>query len=697
MSRSFFADTTASDVQRSNATLVPELGGELGGLGDAIAGSGLAGGLIPSLPPMGVDSPTELEGDSLFPLTSESQSPSPSDPNPTDSNEVGLDLDALTGAASIGSEARESSVVSPGASTSVQWVPDAPLPLVPATPTPAADSDDVGVSSEPASGEPAVSDDAADDPIASSEVSPDETEHFSSDSTSDTSISNSGPEETSNPVPVPVDVPDLTARPPLANYQGELTDLDDYNPQRFASIKDDYILTVGEDSTIQFDLTSPHFDPYLQLLRVGSDEIFAFDDDSGQARNSQLTLNVTEGDRFVVRVTSYGEEETGNYRLTLISDGENFISPSDNGVNDDAGTPDTGDSDPSEPPETPATPLVDGNIQPDPEQFRSDSGYGLVNAAAAVAAALNLSQPERNLPFEAVPDLGQSERSLDSLQVPEVWSQGFTGRGVTVAVVDSGLDISHPEIQDSIWVNTGEIAGDGIDNDQNGYVDDVNGWNFGRGQLNNQIVPGTDSPFQGHGTHVAGIIANANDGNGNTGVAYDAKIMALRLGDTNSSGRFRNSGNLPNAVRYAVDNGADVVNLSLGWSDSPALRSALQYAAENNVIVVAASGNSGSALPVSPARHAINWGLSVGAVTASSQLATFSNRAGTNPNFRHVLAPGNRIISSEPGGNYGSRTGTSMAAPYVSGVVALMLSANPNLTHAQVRDILTGTATQLAV
>jgi len=285
---------------------------------------------------------------------------------------------------------------------------------------------------------------------------------------------------------------------------------------------------------------------------------------------------------------------------------------------------------------------------------------------------------------------------LDLLQVPEVWAQGFTGQGVTVAVVDSGLDSSHPELQDRLWINADEIPGDGIDNDQNGYIDDINGWNFGRDQFNNQIGPGTDSPFQGHGTHVAGIIAGARDNRGNTGVAYDAQIMPLRLGDTNDAGAFLNPGNLPNAVRYAVDNGADVVNLSLGWSDSPALRSALQYAADNNVVVVSASGNNGLSNPVSPARYAVNWGLSAGAVTRTGQLAAFSNGAGYNSSIRHVVAPGIRIVSAEPGGGYQTRSGTSMAAPYISGVVALMLSANPDLTQAQVRDILAATATAIA-
>ena len=529
-------------------------------------------------------------------------------------------------------------------------------------------------------------------------------------------------------VAIPVTPPVLQVPQPFASYSGELSESDDFNPQRSATFKDDYILNVGEHSTIQFGLTSNTFDSYLQLLRLGSDEIFAFDDDSGQGRDSQLSLKVDQGDRFIVRVTSYDREAIGPYRLNLTaigadsdlsvetsadsssgletgaidtsrdetsagetSDGET----SDGEISDGVNIADDGNIDTD-----PSTPLRDSNLLPNPEQFNPRSGYGLVNAAAAVAAALHLAQseriePEHINPFAEAPDLGGFDQPLDLLQVPEAWAQGFTGSGVTIAVIDSGVDSSHPELQNSLWINRGEIAGDGIDNDQNGYIDDVNGWNFGRNQLNNAIAPGTHSLFQGHGTHVAGIIAGANDGNGNTGVAYDANIMSLRLGDTNNAGLFSNPGNLATAVRYAVDNGANVINLSLNWSDSPALRTALEYAAENNVVVVGASGNRGLSNPASPARYAVNWGLSVGAVNANGELITFSNGAGDNAEIRHVLAPGNSIVSASPGGGYATRTGTSMSAPYVAGVAALMLSANPSLTTVQIRDILAATATAI--
>ncbi|MBD2599704.1 MAG: S8 family serine peptidase [Microcystis sp. M20BS1] len=321
--------------------------------------------------------------------------------------------------------------------------------------------------------------------------------------------------------------------------------------------------------------------------------------------------------------------------------------------------------------------------------FNSTYGYGLVNAAAAVAQAI--SQPT----FADVPNLGGNNWGNDMVNAPEAWARGYTGQGVTVAVIDSGVDISHQDLSNNIWRNTGEIAGNGIDDDGNGYTDDVYGWNFGVGQNNNNVLPGTSSSGQGHGTHVAGTIAAANNGIGMTGVAYNSRIMAIRMGDVDSQGRFTNGGNLAQAIRYAVDNGARVINMSLGWSDSTALRDALAYAASRNVITVSAAGNSSLSSPGTPAYYATQYGLSVGAVNSNRTIASFSNRAGTNSSMQHVMAPGVNVYSTVPGNGYASYSGTSMAAPHVAGVVALMLGANPNLTHAQVRSILTSSAVRL--
>ncbi|NEZ65410.1 peptidase S8 [Leptolyngbyaceae cyanobacterium CCMR0082] len=330
-----------------------------------------------------------------------------------------------------------------------------------------------------------------------------------------------------------------------------------------------------------------------------------------------------------------------------------------------------------------------------PSSFSNVYGYGLVNAADAVARALGQAT---SLPDVA--NLGGNNWGLDLVNAPEAWARGYTGDGVVVAVIDSGVDINHADLRDNIWVNTDEIPNNGVDDDGNGYIDDINGWNFGVGQNNNNVLPGTNDPGQGHGTHVAGTIAAANNGIGVTGVAHESSIMAIRMGDV-SGGRFLNAGNLAQAIRYAVDNGADVINMSLGWTDSPEIQAALAYAASNNVITVSASGNgdangNGLPFPGNPARYATQYGISVGAVDINQDIARFSNRPGNNSDLQHVVAPGVRVYSTTPNNTYGFSSGTSMATPHVAGVVALMLDANPNLTHAQVRQILTDSSVRLA-
>ena len=302
--------------------------------------------------------------------------------------------------------------------------------------------------------------------------------------------------------------------------------------------------------------------------------------------------------------------------------------------------------------------------------YRLDTGYGIVNAAIAVAASLNQAAP-----FAQVPE---TTWAADLLNVPEVWARGYTGQGIAIAVIDSGIDMTHSDLSSSIWTNSREIPGNGIDDDGNGYIDDVHGWNF---SLDNNDV----SPSNAHGTAVSGVITAARNNVGITGVAYSAKLMPIRVTDAQNNW----NGNLANAIRYAVDNGARVINLSLWWTDSAQLRDALAYAASRNVITVTAALNEGAAQPSNPARYATQFGIAVGSIDRDQQLSSFSNRAGTDPQMRYVLAPGRDIESTVPGSIYQSGWwGTSLAAPYVSGIVALMLSANPTLTHDQIRQIL---------
>ncbi|BAY38319.1 peptidase S8/S53 [Nostoc sp. NIES-2111] len=308
--------------------------------------------------------------------------------------------------------------------------------------------------------------------------------------------------------------------------------------------------------------------------------------------------------------------------------------------------------------------------------YNSNNGYGLVNAG------LSVSQAAGQNPYSDVANLGGNNWGLDMINAPEVWANGYTGQGVIVAVVDTGVDTSHPELGNNIWTNTKEIAGNGIDDDGNGYVDDTNGWNFNNN--NNNIADDN-----GHGTHVSGIVAGKNDGVGVTGVAYSSQIMPVKV--LNESGEGSYSA-IANGIRYAADNGARVINLSLGGDySSQTLQSAVEYAASKGAVVVMAAGNESNSQPSYPARYADKSGIAVGAVNREGDLTDFSNRAGSNE-LAYVTAPGQNIYSSVPNNGYASYSGTSMATPYVAGVVALMLSANPNLTVAQVREIITSTA-----
>jgi subtilisin len=308
--------------------------------------------------------------------------------------------------------------------------------------------------------------------------------------------------------------------------------------------------------------------------------------------------------------------------------------------------------------------------------YNSNSGYGLVNAGAAVGKAIGQQ------PLSDVPKLGGNNWGADMVKAPSAWAKGYTGKGTVVAVLDTGVDYNHQDLKNNIWTNSKEIAGNGIDDDGDGYVDDVHGWNFA--DNNNNTID-----TYGHGTHVAGTIAGENNNFGVTGVAYDAKIMPVKVLGNDGSGSYSA---IAKGIRYAVDRGANVINLSLG-GDYPnsTLESAIEYADSKNVTVVMAAGNNGDPAPAYPARYANKHGIAVGAVDKNKNMASYSDRAGSDT-ISYVTAPGSSIYSTVPGDKYATYSGTSMASPHVAGVAALMLSANPNLTSAQIRQMITETA-----
>ncbi|MFA5187875.1 MAG: S8 family peptidase [Patescibacteria group bacterium] len=300
---------------------------------------------------------------------------------------------------------------------------------------------------------------------------------------------------------------------------------------------------------------------------------------------------------------------------------------------------------------------------------------------------------------------------LEKLNLPQIWAQETGSKNVIIAVIDSGIDVSHPDLHDNIWVNQKEILGDGIDNDHNGYIDDISGWDF----INNSNDPSPkydvsclqnntcteDGIF--HGTFVAGVAAAVgNNGIGTTGVAWNVKIMPLRVLNENGSG---NTVDVVKAIEYAINNGANIINLSfVGDTYDLALEQALVNAYQKGLVIVAASGNenqAGQAINLDltkmyPVCHQGPGGqrilLGVGATDIFKKITEFSNYGSSCVD---IMAPGrdffgtlvyNPQVSSFNqyyGGNF---SGTSLAAPVVSGVAALIKSYKPELTNQQIMD-----------
>jgi subtilisin family serine protease len=244
---------------------------------------------------------------------------------------------------------------------------------------------------------------------------------------------------------------------------------------------------------------------------------------------------------------------------------------------------------------------------------------------------------------------------------------------VIVAVIDGGVDVAHPALAAHLWVNPGEIAGNGVDDDQDGVVDDVNGANL----VNNGADLHDDT---GHGTHVSGIVLQADP--------Y-ARIMALKAG----SGHFIDIAAAATAIHYAVDHGARVINLSWAFqSGAGYLSDALDYAGAHDVLVVAAAGNfsfDNDLIPTYPASYSSNTLVAVAATCDGQTLAPFSDFGKLSVG---IAAPGCDVRSTVPGGGYALMSGTSMAAPAVAGAAALLLERYPKLDAVQLKGALLGGA-----
>jgi len=279
---------------------------------------------------------------------------------------------------------------------------------------------------------------------------------------------------------------------------------------------------------------------------------------------------------------------------------------------------------------------------------------------------------------------------LKLLECEKAWDV-TQGEGTLVAVIDTGVDINHEDLSANIWINPGEIPNNGLDDDRNGFVDDVNGWNF----VANNASPVDD---YGHGTHCAGIIAAVgNNGLGIIGVAPKAKILPIKGLSSNGTG---NSFDLARAIVYAANMGANILNLSWGGSPSQLIEDAVAFAQTKGCVIVAAAGNSNcDKTTFCPAN--INGVIAVAATDQVDQKACFSNYG---PAIS-IAAPGMDILSCRAQGTdmygdgyhivaekYYRASGTSMSSPYVAGVCALLRSAHWNWSSAQIRNAIESSA-----
>ena len=268
----------------------------------------------------------------------------------------------------------------------------------------------------------------------------------------------------------------------------------------------------------------------------------------------------------------------------------------------------------------------------------------------------------------------------DDIHAPQAWST-FTGSpSVLVGVVDTGADYTHPDLAANMWVNPGEIPGNGMDDDGNGFIDDVHGWDF----ANNDNDP-MDDHF--HGTHVSGTIgAVGNNGIGVVGVNWTVRIMPIKFLDAGGSG---STDAAIHAIDYATMMGVKVINASWGGGGySEALRLSIQAAGNAGVLFVAAAGNAGTNTDINPnypSSYDLDNIVAVAATDANDQLASFSNYGVQSVDLG---APGVNVYSTFPGNSYGTLSGTSMATPHVVGVAALIRGRIPAATVAVTKALL---------
>ncbi len=286
----------------------------------------------------------------------------------------------------------------------------------------------------------------------------------------------------------------------------------------------------------------------------------------------------------------------------------------------------------------------------------------------------------------AMHNTGQTGGTADAdIDAPEAWEISTGSSDVVVGVIDTGVDHSHPDLADNAWVNPGEIAGDGIDNDGNGYIDDVHG-------INAITDVGDPMDDNGHGTHVSGTIGGTgNNGEGVAGVNHDVSIVGCKFLDAGGSGSTSDALKCMDYMVSLKNSGINVRVLNNSWGgggSSQSMIDAINASEAADILFVAAAGNSAvdnDVNPHYPSSYEHNSVLSVASTTSTDSMSSFSQWGLTSVDMG---APGSAILSTIPGGGYDSFSGTSMATPHVAGAAALVLSVNPDLNVIELKELL---------
>ncbi|MGE0495539.1 MAG: S8 family serine peptidase [Vulcanimicrobiota bacterium] len=278
---------------------------------------------------------------------------------------------------------------------------------------------------------------------------------------------------------------------------------------------------------------------------------------------------------------------------------------------------------------------------------------------------------ERQTPNDLDPKLW----GMEKIKAPEAWDTS-TGspQGPLVAILDTGLDYHHPDLKNNVWTNAGEIPGDGIDNDGNGVIDDVHGFN---------AFANSGNPMDGHshGTHVAGTIAaEGNNGQGVVGVNWRARLMPVKIFDDSGS---TTTDAILRGILYASKMGARITSNS--WGGGGANQAIAEAFRNSPALHIMAAGNNSSnndRNPHYPSNYDLPNSIAVASTDSNDRLSSFSNYGATSVD---LAAPGGNIYSTMPGGGYGHKSGTSMATPHVSGVAALLASAYPEMSNDELK------------